>query len=140
MQNALDIFQVCKKQKKKAFKNITRKELNPLNKHFLLFFFFSFSPLPTIFLLCAIDRFVPLIDCPALSMDPLLAQPLIDCAAPSVNGFGAGRQSCLPQTHRRIAQCDLLIDALTTDPLIAQHDRSVAQHDELHRSMAHIFI
>ena len=42
-------------------------------------------------LLCPIDRSAPSIVQTALSIDPLLTQPLIDPAAPSVDGFGAGR-------------------------------------------------
>ena len=40
---------------------------------------------------CAIDRSAPSTDHAALSVDLLLAQPLIDRAAPSVDGFGVGR-------------------------------------------------
>ena len=42
-----------------------------------------------IYMLCAIDQSEPLIDQAALSI--LLAQPSIDHAKPSVDGFGAGR-------------------------------------------------
>ena len=42
-------------------------------------------------MLCAIGQYEPSTDCAALSMDLLLAQPSIDRAAPSVDGFGACR-------------------------------------------------
>ena len=42
-------------------------------------------------MLCAIYQSAPSIDCAALSKDQLSAKPLIYQAAPSVDGFGAGR-------------------------------------------------
>ena len=54
-------------------------------------------------MLCAIDQSVPSNDHAALSMDPSLAQPLIDCTTPWVYGFGAGRTDC------HVASCVFMV-------------------------------